>query len=191
MPLATLTATELSWRLCPWRCQRNHAGLSPTSRGKLASGRGGWWKPEPGNLSRPGGQVGSGQQGVKQWVGKVQTKGLGQGKPGCRAQPGQAQTQGALSARPLPGTVTNRPTIVPWSQPFVPSPWRLGPRPRNLPCPGNLQPRHPFFQLLELLGAWLASGSVLSLVKKGYQQKKKEAEKPVSPTLGEGSPGDR
>ena len=67
------------------------------------------WERCPGQVARSE----AGSRGLSNEWGRVQTKGHGQGKPGCRAQPEQAQTQGALSARPLPGTVTNRPTIVP------------------------------------------------------------------------------
>lgn len=66
-----------------------------------------------GRMLGPGGQVRSGQQGVKRGVGRGANEKPGAGKPGRRAQPEQVQTQGALSACPLLGTVTNRPTIVP------------------------------------------------------------------------------
>lgn len=55
----------------------------------------------------------AGSRGLSGELGGVRTRSQGPGKPGRRAQPEQVQTQGALSACPLLGTVTNRPTIVP------------------------------------------------------------------------------
>lgn len=64
-------------------------------------------------VPQPGGQVGSGQQGVNRAVGRGPDKRLRAGQLGLQGPAYQAQTQGALSACRLPGTVTNRPAIVP------------------------------------------------------------------------------
>lgn len=112
-----------------------------------------------------------GSRGLMGQWGGVQTKGrTGEEKPlGKRAagpsRPG-ADT-GCSVCLAAARTVTNRPTIVPWSQPFVPvtppPPRRLGAPQSTLrsspPRPGNVQPQRP---PIRLRGAGAhARGSIL------------------------------
>lgn len=66
----TATVTELLQLLLPKRCQWNHAGLRPASRRSLPLARLADRNQSLVRMSQPGGQVGSGQQGVNRGVGQ-------------------------------------------------------------------------------------------------------------------------